>query len=100
MRAICSFGRSLLRLPELARFRSGRRFCELQKVPPVFEQLGHQLRTHLVDLALYSPRGLIRASINPQLDEMRVAVEEDQQWIANLEVDEKARTGIPTPRWL
>jgi len=27
---------------------------------------------------------------------MRVAVEEDQQWIANLEVDEKARTGIPT----
>jgi DNA mismatch repair protein MutS len=70
----------------------------LQKVPPVLEQLGHQLRNHLVEsppLHL-TEGGLIRASVNPQLDQMRVAVEEDQQWIANLEVDEKVRTGIPT----
>jgi DNA mismatch repair protein MutS len=39
---------------------------------------------------------LIRAGINPQLDERKATVESDQQWIANLEVDERARTGIPT----
>jgi DNA mismatch repair protein MutS len=30
------------------------------------------------------------------LDERKATVEADQQWIANLEVDERARTGIPT----
>jgi DNA mismatch repair protein MutS len=38
--------------------------------------------------------GLIRAGINPQLDERKATVEADQQWIANLEVDERARTGV------
>ena len=100
-RDLVALADSLLRLPELARLVETARspyLRALQKVPPVLEQLGHQLRNHLVEsppLHL-TEGGLIRAAVNPQLDQMRVAVEEDQQWIANLEVDEKARTGIPT----
>ncbi len=100
-RDLVALADSLLRLPELALLVEAARspyLRALQKVPPVLEQLGHQLLTHLVESPpLYlTEGGLIRAGINPQLDTMRVAVEEDQQWIANLEVDEKARTGIPT----
>ena len=100
-RDLVALADSLLRLPELALLVEAARspyLRALQKVPPVLEQLGHQLLTHLVESPpLYlTEGGLIRAGINPQLDDMRVAVEEDQQWIANLEVDEKARTGIPT----
>lgn len=100
-RDLVALADSLLRLPELARLVETARspyLRALQKVPPVLEQLGHRLRSHLVESPpLYlTEGGLIRAAVNPQLDEMRVAVEEDQQWIANLEVDEKARTGIPT----
>ncbi|PLZ47027.1 DNA mismatch repair protein MutS, partial [Fischerella thermalis] len=40
--------------------------------------------------------GLIRQGVNPQLDARRALVEEDQKWIANLEVEERARTGIQT----
>jgi DNA mismatch repair protein MutS len=39
---------------------------------------------------------LIRPSVNPLLDERKATVEADQQWIANLEVDERAKTGIST----
>lgn len=100
-RDLVALADSLLRLPELARLVETARspyLRALQKVPPFLEQLGHRLRAYLVDSPpLYlTEGGLIRAAVNPQLDEMRVAVEEDQQWIANLEVDEKARTGIPT----
>lgn len=100
-RDLVALADSLLRLPELALLVETARspyLRALQKVPPILEQLGHQLRDHLVEsppLHLMEG-GLIRAGFNPQLDQMRVAVEEDQQWIANLEVDEKARTGIPT----
>lgn len=100
-RDLVALADSLLRLPELALLVETARspyLRALQKVPPILEQLGHQLRDHLVEsppLHLMEG-GLIRAGFNLQLDQMRVAVEEDQQWIANLEVDEKARTGIPT----
>jgi DNA mismatch repair protein MutS len=100
-RDLVALADSLLRLPQLAQLveiAHSPYLRALQKVPPILEQLGHQLRDHLVEsppLHLMEG-GLIRAGFNPQLDQMRVAVEEDQQWIANLEVDEKARTGIPT----
>jgi DNA mismatch repair protein MutS len=100
-RDLVALADSLLRLPQLAQLVETAHspyLRALQKVPPILEQLGHQLRDHLVEsppLHLMEG-GLIRAGFNLQLDQMRVAVEEDQQWIANLEVDEKARTGIPT----
>ncbi|MFM7576235.1 MAG: DNA mismatch repair protein MutS, partial [Microcystaceae cyanobacterium] len=38
--------------------------------------------------------GVIRAGINTALDEMRRNLEDDQQWLTNLEVTERQRTGI------
>lgn len=70
----------------------------LQTVPPALEQLGQQVQAHLVDAPPLSVTegNLIRSRINPELDNRRQQIAQDQQWIANLEVTEKARTGIPT----
>ncbi len=92
---------SLSRLPELSRLvaETHSPFLKaLQKVPPVLEQLARKLQLHIVESPpIYlTEGGLIRPSVNPQLDERRSTVEEDHQWIANLEVEEKARTGIST----
>ncbi len=100
-RDLVALSDSLLRLPELARLVETARspyLRALQNVPPLLEQLGHRLQDHLVESPpIYlTEGGLLRDSVNSQLDEMRVAVVEDQQWIASLEADEKARTGIPT----
>lgn len=100
-RDLVALADSLLRLPELASLVAAARspyLRALQKVPPDLEYLGRQLRAHLVESPpIYlTEGGLIRPSVNPQLDEMRATVEADQQWIASLEVSERARTGIPT----
>ncbi|ARV60415.1 DNA mismatch repair protein MutS [Nostocales cyanobacterium HT-58-2] len=92
---------SLSRLPELARLVTGTRspfLKALQKVPPVLEELAQKIRAHLVESPPIHIKegGLIRSGVYAQLDERRATVEDDQKWIANLEVDEKARTGIPT----
>ncbi len=100
-RDLVALADSLLKLPELAElaaYGSTPYLRALQKVPPELEQLGQKLRAHLVESPpLHLMEGnLIRAGINPQLDEMRATAEEDQRWIANLEVTERERTGIPT----
>ncbi len=100
-RDLVALADSLLKLPELAElaaYGSSPYLRALQKVPPVLEQLGQQLRAHLVESPpLHLTEGnLIRPGINPQLDEMRITAESDQQWIANLEVTERERSGIPT----
>jgi DNA mismatch repair protein MutS len=100
-RDLVALADSLLRLPQLAQLVEAARspyLRALQKVPPNLEQLGQKLRAHLVESPpIYlTEGGLIRPGITPQLDQRRQTVEEDQQWIANLEIDEKARTGIPT----
>lgn len=99
-RDLVSLADSLLRLPEIARLVENAQspyLKALQKVPPILEQLGHQIRAHLVESPpLYlTEGGLIRSGINSQLDDLRLTVEQDKLWIANLEVEEKARTGIP-----
>jgi len=68
----------------------------LQTFPPELEQLGQSIRAHLVESPpLQIKEGnLIRPGVNDQLDEMRRMAEADQQWIANLEVSERDRTGI------
>ncbi|MDP8966747.1 MAG: DNA mismatch repair protein MutS [Cyanobacteriota bacterium] len=100
-RDLVALSSSLLRLPELAElaaYGSSPYLKALQNVSPELEHLGQQLRTHLVESPpLHLMEGnLIRPGINPQLDEMRVTAESDQQWIANLEVTERQRSGIPT----
>ena len=88
-------------LPELSRLVSGAKspfLKALQKVPPTLEELAEKIHTHIVESppTHLKEGGLIRAGINTLLDERKSTVESDQQWIANLEVDERVRTGIPT----
>lgn len=70
----------------------------LQTVPPVLDQLAQRLRAHLVESPPISltEGSIIRSGIQPELDQMRQQIVSDQQWIANLEKDERERTGIAT----
>src|SRR5919199_1636477 len=100
-RDLVALADSLLKLPELAElavYGSSPYLRALQKVAPELEQLGQKLRSHLVESPpLHLMEGnLIRSGVNPQLDEMKLTAEADQQWIANLEVTERERSGIPT----
>jgi DNA mismatch repair protein MutS len=100
-RDLLALADSLSRLPELSRLVADARspfLKALQKVPPVLEELAQQIRAHLVESPPIHIKdgGLIRPGVHVQLDERRATVEDDQKWIANLEVDERARTGIPT----
>ncbi|MBD2432564.1 MULTISPECIES: DNA mismatch repair protein MutS [Fischerella] len=92
---------SVSKLPELALLvmDAASPFLKaLQKVPPGLEELGQKIRSYIVESPPIHIKegGLIRQGVNPQLDERRTLVEEDQKWIANLEVEERARTGIQT----
>lgn len=100
-RDLVALADSLEKLPKLSALAaqgSSPFLRALHKVPQVLEHLGHRLHAHLVDsppLHLMEG-GLVRVGVSAQLDEMRAAAQADQQWIANLEVTEKARTGIST----
>jgi DNA mismatch repair protein MutS len=98
-RDLVALADSLGKLPELAeRVAMGRSpfLTALQTVPPILEDLGRTLRTHLVEAPpLYLTEGnLIRSGVNAQLDQLRQSIEADQQWIAQLEASERQRTGI------
>jgi DNA mismatch repair protein MutS len=100
-RDLVALADSLARLPEIARIVETARspyLRALQKVPAVLEELGRKLRNYLVESPpiLLSEGGLIRPGVHSQLDERRTTVEADQQWIANLEVEERFKTEIPT----
>jgi DNA mismatch repair protein MutS len=92
---------SLSKLPDLAYLVSvaNSPFLKaLQKVPPELEVLGRKISDHVVESPPIQIKegGVIRSGVNPQLDERKALVEEDQRWIANLEVEERGRTGVPT----
>jgi DNA mismatch repair protein MutS len=100
-RDLVALADSLSRLPELSNLVTEARspfLKALQKVPSVLEELAQKLHAYLVESPpiLIKEGGLIRPSVNPLLDERKATVEADQQWIANLEVDERAKTGIST----
>ncbi|WP_414549487.1 DNA mismatch repair protein MutS [Anabaena sp. CCY 0017] len=91
---------SLSRLPQLSHLVTNARspfLKALQRVPVELSELAQKLHAHLVESPPIHIKegGLIRAGMNPMLDERKATVESDQQWIANLEVDERAKTGIP-----
>jgi DNA mismatch repair protein MutS len=100
-RDLVALADSLLRLPDLAVLLScvqAPYLRVLQSVPSELEFLGLRLKEHLVEsppLHL-TEGGMIRAGVNPQLDDLRQQVAADQQWIATLEATEKERTGIAT----
>ncbi|MBW4578538.1 MAG: DNA mismatch repair protein MutS [Tildeniella nuda ZEHNDER 1965/U140] len=100
-RDLVALADSLDKLPDLGRLVEGTRsryLQDLQTVPPILEQLGQHLHAHLVETPpLYLTDGnLIRSGVNAQLDSLREQVDADQDWIRNLEVVERDRTGIPT----
>jgi DNA mismatch repair protein MutS len=98
-RDLLALADSISRLPELAQLVVNARspfLKALQKVPPILAQLAEKLHIHIVETPPIHLKegGLIRPGVNPFLDERKSIVEGDQQWIANLEVDERNRTGI------
>lgn len=100
-RDLVAIADSCARLPDLAAvvaLAKSPYLVALQAVPPELEILGQQLHAHLVDnppLTL-TDGNLIRAGVNSQLDQLRQQVDDDQNWIKNLEAIERERTGIPT----
>ncbi len=98
-RELLNLADSLLKLNDLAALASqgtAPYLQALQNVPPELEQLGKEVIANLVESPPQHLKdgGIIREGINSQLDEMRSLLEEDKQWLANLEVTERQRTGI------
>ncbi len=90
---------SLEKLADIAQFASqgsSPYLKALQKVPPDLEALGRHVAAHLVESPplLLKEGGIIRDGINAQLDARRLELEADQQWLANLEITERERTGV------
>ncbi len=100
-RDLVALADSLEKLPDLARlvaYAKSPYLTALQTVSPVLEQLGQMLKAHLVESPpLYLTEGnLIRTGINEHLDQMRQQVQEDEEWITQLEEIERKRSGIST----
>lgn len=100
-RDLVHIGESLSKLPELARLvarANSPHLRALQTVPPVLEQLGQTLLKHLVERPPIAVKegGLIRSDTVDQLDQMRSQAAEDEKWLAELEKNERDRTGIQT----
>jgi DNA mismatch repair protein MutS len=100
-RDLVALADSMEQLPELAFLVKNARspyLQALQTVPPIMQQLAEKLRNYLVEKPPLSltDGGLIRAGVDADLDRRRLQVEADQQWIANLEITERDRTGIST----
>lgn len=100
-RDLVALADSLSKLPELSRLSMSAKspyLKALQKVPPTLEELAIKIKSYLVESPPIHLKegGLIRSGVDPQLDEMHVLAAGDREWIANLEVQERERTGIPT----
>jgi DNA mismatch repair protein MutS len=100
-RDLVALADSLLKLPDLAALVTDGKspyLRALQKVHPILEQLGQRIRAYLVESPPIhiTEGGLIRDGVHPQLDEMRAGAKDDHEWVSNLEVTERASTGIST----
>ena len=98
-RDLLSLADSLVKLrdlADLASYGTSPYLKALQQVPPAIEELGKYIVSHLIESPplLIKEGGLIRDGVNSQLDDRRKELEDDKQWIANLEVSEKQRTEI------
>ncbi|ACB51502.1 DNA mismatch repair protein [Crocosphaera subtropica ATCC 51142] len=98
-RDLLSLAESLVKLKELAELaQQGESLYlkALQNIPPDLEKLGHYVIDHLVESPPLHLKdgGVIRDGINADLDTMRKRLEDDRQWLANLEISERERTGV------
>lgn len=100
-RDLVALADSLSKLPELSRLSMSAKspyLKALKNVPPTLEELAIKIKSYLVESPPIHLKegGLIRSGVDPQLDEMHALAAGDREWIANLEVQERERTGIPT----
>lgn len=96
---LLNLGDSLLKLKylaELAQEGKSPYFQALQNVPSELEELGKKVLDTLVEFPPQQVKegGIIREGVNQHLDEMRNLIEADKEWLANLEVTERQRTGV------
>ncbi|MGL4882316.1 MAG: DNA mismatch repair protein MutS, partial [Waterburya sp.] len=68
----------------------------LHNIPPELEELGLYVVERLVESPPQQLKdgGLIKDGIDSRLDEIRQRLEDDKQWLTNLEVTERERVGV------
>ncbi len=98
-RDLLAVAESLIKLRELAELvmeGNSLYLKALQNIPPDLEQLGEYIISYLMEALPQNLKegGIIRDGIDPKLDEMRQQLVEDREWLANLELSERERTGI------
>jgi DNA mismatch repair protein MutS len=98
-RDLLSLAESLVKLKDLAELANEGQSLylkALQNVPPELEKLGQYVIDNLVESPPLHLKdgGVIRDGINADLDTMRQRLEDDQKWLANLELTEREKTGV------
>ena len=100
-REVQSLADSLVRLKDIAKLAknaTSSHLTTLQNVPPELEEIGLKVISYLVESPPIQLKegGVIKSGISTYLDDLRRLQEEDQKWLANLEVTERQRSGIST----
>lgn len=88
-RELLAMGRSLLKIPELNRLLNESRFDEISEVrDKILQGISDDPPVNLND------SGTIRDGVHAELDELRDLSRNSKQYLANIEVRERQRTGI------
>lgn len=99
-RDLLALAESLIKLSDLsaiASFGFTPYLKALHHIPPELEELGAYVAARLVESPpiLLKEGGIIKNGVDSRLDELRQRLEDDKQWLTNLEVTERERVGIP-----
>ncbi|PSB07399.1 DNA mismatch repair protein MutS [Pleurocapsa sp. CCALA 161] len=98
-RDLLALAESLIKLTDLsaiASYGNAPFLKALHKIPPELEQLGIYVTERLVESPplLLKEGGIIKDGVDTRLDEIRQQLEDDKQWLTNLEVTERERVGV------
>ena len=98
-RDLLALSESLIKLSDLsaiASFGNSPYLKALHNIPPELEELGGYVVERLVDAPpiLLKEGGIIKDGVDSRLDEIRQQLEDDKQWLTNLEVTERERVGV------
>ena len=98
-RDLLALAESLIKLSDLsaiASYGNAPFLKALHKIPPELEELGTYVAERLVDAPpiLLKEGGIIKDGVDSRLDELRQQLEDDKQWLTNLEVTERERVGV------
>ena len=98
-RDLLALAESLIKLTDLsaiASYGNAPFLKALHKIPPELEQLGVYVAERLVESPpqLLKDGGIIKDGVDTRLDEIRQRLEDDKQWLTNLEVTERERVGV------